>query len=70
MDSRCARHEPSRRPSAAHAGVGHRESVAVMTFANITREPADDWIGSGIAETVSSDLKKSTVDGDRPRARL
>lgn len=33
-------------------------SVAVMTFVNITREPADDWIGTGIAETVSSDLKK------------
>jgi serine/threonine protein kinase/tetratricopeptide (TPR) repeat protein len=33
-------------------------SVAVMTFANITREPDDDWIGTGIAETVSSDLKK------------
>ena len=32
-------------------------SVAVMTFANITREPADDWIGTGIAETVSTDLK-------------
>jgi serine/threonine protein kinase/Tfp pilus assembly protein PilF len=32
-------------------------SVAVMTFANITREPVDDWIGTGIAETVSSDLK-------------
>jgi serine/threonine protein kinase/tetratricopeptide (TPR) repeat protein len=32
-------------------------SVAVMTFVNITREPADDWIGTGIAETVSSDLK-------------
>jgi tetratricopeptide (TPR) repeat protein len=32
-------------------------SVAVMTFANITREPDDDWIGTGIAETVSSDLK-------------
>ena len=28
-----------------------------MTFANITREPNDDWIGTGIAETVSSDLK-------------
>ncbi len=28
-----------------------------MTFVNITREPADDWIGTGIAETVSSDLK-------------
>jgi serine/threonine protein kinase/tetratricopeptide (TPR) repeat protein len=31
--------------------------VAVMTFANITGEPTDDWIGTGIAETVSSDLK-------------
>ena len=32
-------------------------SIAVITFTNITREPADEWIGSGIAETVSSDLK-------------
>jgi serine/threonine protein kinase/Tfp pilus assembly protein PilF len=36
---------------------GVENAVAVMTFVNITREPADDWIGSGIAETVSSDLK-------------
>ena len=43
---------------AAAAGPGVVEnSVAVMTFANITREAADDWIGTGIAETVSSDLK-------------
>jgi adenylate cyclase len=28
-----------------------------MTFRNITGEPADDWIGSGIAETVTGDLK-------------
>ncbi len=43
---------------AAAVVVGPVEnSVAVMTFANITREPADDWIGTGIAETVSSDLK-------------
>jgi tetratricopeptide (TPR) repeat protein len=42
----------------AAAGPGTiGDSVAVMTFANITREPADDWIGTGIAETVSSDLK-------------
>ncbi len=34
-----------------------QNSVAVMTFANITRESEDDWIGTGIAETVSSDLK-------------
>jgi TolB-like protein/Tfp pilus assembly protein PilF len=32
-------------------------SVAVITFSNITREPADEWIGSGIAETVTADLK-------------
>jgi serine/threonine protein kinase/Tfp pilus assembly protein PilF len=34
-----------------------QRSIAVITFTNITREPADEWIGSGIAETVSSDLK-------------
>ncbi len=34
-----------------------RCAVAVMTFANITRDPSDDWIGSGIAESVTSDLK-------------
>jgi tetratricopeptide (TPR) repeat protein/predicted Ser/Thr protein kinase len=34
-----------------------QNSVAVMTFANITREAQDDWIGTGVAETVSSDLK-------------
>jgi tetratricopeptide (TPR) repeat protein/predicted Ser/Thr protein kinase len=31
--------------------------IAIMTFANLTREAADDWIGEGIAETVTSDLK-------------
>ena len=38
-----------------------RRTVAVLPFANITREPTDDWIGSGIAETVTADLK--TVQG-------
>jgi serine/threonine protein kinase/Tfp pilus assembly protein PilF len=32
-------------------------SLAVMAFSNVTREPSDDWIGEGIAETVTSDLK-------------
>lgn len=31
--------------------------VAVMPFSNITREPADEWIGPGIAETVTADLQ-------------
>ena len=48
---------PSSRSIAAAAAAPVDHSVAVMTFANITREPADDWIGTGIAETVSSDLK-------------
>jgi serine/threonine protein kinase/tetratricopeptide (TPR) repeat protein len=41
----------------APVSVASPSAVAVMTFANITREPADDWMGTGIAETVSSDLK-------------
>ena len=32
-------------------------AVVVMTFANISRDPADDWIGSGFAESVTADLK-------------
>ena len=32
--------------------------VAVMPFANLSRHPADEWIGAGIAETVSVDLTR------------
>ncbi len=32
------------------------DHVAVITFSNITGESGDDWIGSGIAETVTADL--------------
>ncbi len=45
------------RTTAAVTAAPVEKSVAVMTFSNITREPADDWIGTGIAETVSSDLR-------------
>ncbi|MEO7633648.1 MAG: FlgO family outer membrane protein, partial [Blastocatellia bacterium] len=40
--------------------LGHRagKSVAVMSFTNVTKNPADDWLGGGIAETVTADLKK------------
>jgi tetratricopeptide (TPR) repeat protein/tRNA A-37 threonylcarbamoyl transferase component Bud32 len=44
----------------ASAGVAAEpgsQAVAVMTFSNITKEPADDWIGTGIAETITADLK-------------
>ncbi len=34
------------------------KSIAVMSFNNITKSGSDDWIGAGIAETVTADLKK------------
>jgi non-specific serine/threonine protein kinase len=40
----------------SHTASGER-SIAVLTFANVTREASDDWIGTGIAETVTADLK-------------
>ena len=35
-------------------------TVAVVPFANISGQPADDWIGIGIAETVTADLDQLT----------
>ena len=32
-------------------------SVAVIPFLNVSRDEADDWIGAGIAETVTADLE-------------
>ncbi len=32
-------------------------TVAVMTFENITKNGEDEWLGTGIAETATSDLK-------------
>jgi len=31
--------------------------VAIMSLTNITGSPEDDWLGTGIAETVTADLK-------------
>jgi serine/threonine protein kinase/tetratricopeptide (TPR) repeat protein len=39
-----------------HVETGER-TIAVLTFANVTGDAADDWIGTGIAETVTADLK-------------
>ncbi len=32
-------------------------SVVVAPFTNVSRQPADDWIGAGIAETIAIDLQ-------------
>jgi serine/threonine protein kinase/Tfp pilus assembly protein PilF len=40
----------------AHVDAGER-TIAVLTFVNLTGNAVDDWIGTGIAETVTADLK-------------
>jgi tetratricopeptide (TPR) repeat protein len=40
-------------PAATAAASG---GIAVLNFANITANPADDWIGQGIAESLTADL--------------
>ena len=42
-------------------------SVAVVPFANLSQDAVDDWIGDGIAETVSAELTRlglSVIDRD------
>jgi serine/threonine protein kinase/tetratricopeptide (TPR) repeat protein len=34
------------------------QSIAVMSFNNVTKNSDDQWIGTGIAETVTADMKK------------
>jgi len=51
--------ETGERSGAVHpvpVQAGER-TIAVLTFTNVTGNAADDWIGSGIAETVTTDLK-------------
>lgn len=47
------------RTSGANFSLSARvgKSLAIMNFANITGNTADDWLGVGIAETVTADLK-------------
>jgi serine/threonine-protein kinase len=37
------------------------DTLAVVDFENLSRNPDDDWIGSGIAESLAADLER--VDG-------
>jgi TolB-like protein len=39
------------------AARGPGRSIAVLAFENITKNPEDDWLGTGIAETASADLR-------------
>jgi len=45
-------------PSARRPTVVESGAIAVMDFRNLTRDPAVDWLGSGIGETVTADLRR------------
>lgn len=34
------------------------QSVAILDFVNISGDSADDWLGSGLSQTITADLKK------------
>jgi serine/threonine protein kinase/tetratricopeptide (TPR) repeat protein len=44
------------RAPAVSSGTSDTPSIAVMSFINITRSHEDDWLGTGIAESVTSGL--------------
>jgi TolB-like protein len=46
-------------PSAPAGATG--EPAAVLSFINISGDSADDWIGTGIAESLASDLNRAGV---------
>ena len=47
----------SRAAATMERDLAGRGTVAVAPFVNISAEATDDWIGAGIAETVSADLE-------------
>ena len=43
-------------------------TVVVAPFTNVSRQPADDWIGGGIAETIAIDLQDAGLEVVEHRA--
>ncbi len=52
------------------SSVADPPSIAVMSFTNITRSHQDDWLGTGIAESVTSGLASVSELTVLPRARV
>lgn len=44
--------------AATPAPASREGSVAVLAFANLTGNPADDWVGQGMAESLTADFAK------------
>jgi serine/threonine protein kinase/tetratricopeptide (TPR) repeat protein len=45
-------------------------AIAVADFSNITGNPEDDWLGTGIAETLTADLSRLEAISVIPRGRV
>jgi eukaryotic-like serine/threonine-protein kinase len=60
----------SGRVPAAPAAASREPGIAVMSFTNITRHREDDWLGTGIAETVTAGLTSGVGLGVVSRARV
>jgi eukaryotic-like serine/threonine-protein kinase len=59
------------RPSSGSLAIAEgQRSIAVLTFANITGNASDDWIGQGIAETLTADLKNVKGLSVLPREQI
>jgi tetratricopeptide (TPR) repeat protein len=70
-DMRAVREDLERlRRGEAPRAVTDTPSVAVLTFANITGNTEDDWLGTGIAETLTSDLRAVPDLALVPRGRI
>jgi serine/threonine protein kinase/tetratricopeptide (TPR) repeat protein len=70
-DMRAVREDLERlRRGESPRAVASASSLVVLTFANITGNREDDWLGTGIAETLTSDLR--AVEGLTlvPRSRV
>ena len=59
---------PTRPPSGTRPA--QQSTVAVLTFANITGNPADDWVGQGIAESLTADLTRVSAISVVPREQI
>ena len=42
------------------AAAPSRSAIGILNFSNLSADPTVDWLGSGIAETLTADLKKVT----------
>jgi TolB-like protein/Tfp pilus assembly protein PilF len=48
----------SNTPSATAATATGQPVLAVLEFENVSGDPASDWLGTGLAETLNADLRK------------